>query len=137
MKYETEQAIRSIVSCDTEVTGPNLNRAIRILYGEQESEEDLVHVMRYKDVCELLHVHPRTLEYYINRGYLDRVYGMGGMRALGITRESFIRFTTERVVVRNIPSSGKSRASEGAVTKERKLATGYSPNTGNRRHKYN
>ena len=137
MKYETEQAIRSIVSCDTEVTGPNLNRALRILYGEQESEEDLVHVMRYKDVCELLHVHPRTLEYYINRGYLDRVYGMGGMRALGITRESFIRFTTERVVVRNIPSSGKSRASEGAVTKERKLATGYSPNTGNRRHKYN
>ena len=137
MKAETETLLRNIISLDPEITKENAEKAIDVLRGKVETEDDLVHVMRYKDVCELLHVHPRTLEYYINRGYLDRVYGMGGMRALGITRESFIRFTTERVVVRNIPSSGKSRASEGAVTKERKLATGYSPNTGNRRHKYN
>ena len=47
--------------------------------------------------AELLKVCPRTLIYYLDNGYLDRVYGCG-QRALGVSRESLLRFMTRRVV---------------------------------------
>ena len=46
---------------------------------------------------EILKVKRRTLRHYIYRGYLDRVYG-GGCRAIGVTRESLLRFMTHRTV---------------------------------------
>ena len=39
----------------------------------------------------------RTLDNYLERGLLDRVYA-GGKKAIGVSRESFIRFTTRRVL---------------------------------------
>ena len=106
MKLETEAAIRSILSLDEQVDKEALERAIYILHGRVKSDQDLVHVLRFKEVRKLLNVHRRTLEYYINQGYLDRVYGRG-QRAIGITRDSYLRFTTQRVVVRNNPHSGE------------------------------
>ena len=46
----------------------------------------------------MLHIHRRTLEYYISRGHFDKVYGRGE-RAIGVTRDSFVRFTTQRKTV--------------------------------------
>ena len=43
--------------------------------GKVESNEDLDHVLRRKEVEELLHVHRRTIDYYLDNGYLQRVYG--------------------------------------------------------------
>ena len=132
MKIETENAVRSILSLDPEVSQENLEKAIHILWGRVESEDDLVHVLRYKEVMNLLHVHRRTLEYYIDKGYLDRVYGRGE-RALGISRDSFIRFTTERRVVRN---RQKRNGSDGSLHTDVRLrmATAFEPNNQNRKH---
>lgn len=130
MKVETENAIRSILSLDPEVSQENLEKAIHILWGRVESEDDLVHVLRFKEVMNLLHVHRRTLEYYIDKGYLDRVYGRGE-RALGISRDSYIRFTTERRVVRNRQKRKGSDSSLHADVSLR-MATAFEPNNQNR-----
>ncbi len=79
---------------DEGISQENVEKTIRYLRGERR-EEDLVHVLKFKDVLELLHCHRRTLEYYLAKGYLTRVYG-GGKRAIGISRESYIHFTTPR-----------------------------------------
>ena len=95
MKDCTEQALRSILQGDGEIAPETIDRAIDFLKGKRD-EQSMVHVMRYKDVLKHLNCHPRTLEYYIQKGYLKRVYGLG-QRAIGISRESFIRFTQTRV----------------------------------------
>ena len=111
MKPETETAIRSIVSMDAEVTKEMLERAVDILRGKADSDEELVRVLRYKEVIDLLHIHRRTLDYYIEKGYLDRVYGRK-QRALGISRDSFLRFTSRRVS----PGGGPHRGKQEGVT---------------------
>ena len=95
MKVETEQMIRSMAKMDGEVNPNDLDRAINIMRGVKDDNLDLVHVIRRKDAMKMLGVHRRTLDYYLKMGYLDRVYG-GGQRAIGISRESFIRFTSHR-----------------------------------------
>ena len=104
MKIETENAIRSIVTMDADVTKEALERAIDILRGKVESDEDFVHNVRFCDAQELLKVSRRTLSYYVDHGYLDRVYGCGH-RALGISRESLLRFMNRRVVRRRDPQN--------------------------------
>ena len=101
-----------------------------IMRGKVVTNDDLVHVLRYKEVMDLLHVHRRTLEYYIDKGYLDRVYGRGE-RALGISRDSYIRFTTERRVVRNRQKRKGSDSSLHADVSLR-MATAFEPNNQNR-----
>ena len=105
MKPETETAVRSIVSMDADVTKENLERAIDIMRGKVQSDEDLIHNIKFCDAVELLKVSRRTLSYYIDHGYLDRVYGCGG-RALGISRESLLRFMNRKVVRRCVPPPG-------------------------------
>jgi len=95
MKAQTEAALRGLLGMDEEIAKENIEKAIAYLRGER-TDDELVHVIKYKDVLSLLHCHRRTLEYYIAKGYLTRVYG-GGTRAIGVSRESFIRFTTKRV----------------------------------------
>ena len=96
MKAETEQMVRSILGMDREIAAEDVEKAIRVLKGEPDDNRDLVHVMKRKDVMKLLGIHRRTLDYYLERGYLDRVYG-GGERAIGVSRESFLRFQSQRV----------------------------------------
>ena len=126
MKIETENAIRSIAATDPDVNREILNQAIDILNGKamvekaQESEP-LVKVIRFTDVCDLLKIHRMTLQYYLSKGYLDRVYG-AGKRALGISRDSYIRFTTERRIVKNKPCKHRRRKAgvrDRAHTKKR------------------
>ena len=108
MKTQTEMAVRNILEMDDEINKQDIDRAIDVLRGKKDETgtEGLVHVLRRKEVMELLHIHRRTLDYYIDMGYLDRVYG-GGKKAIGISRESFIRFTSRRVV-RNTKKAKKS-----------------------------
>ena len=99
MRIETETAVRSIVGFDSEVTKEMVERAIDILRGKTDADggEITVHNVRFGDAMEILKVKRRTLRHYIYRGYLDRVYG-GGCRAIGVTRESLLRFMTHRTV---------------------------------------
>ena len=82
---------------DAEVTGEMLERAVAVLRGQAAGDEDMIHTVKFRDAAELLKVCPRTLIYYLDNGYLDRVYGCG-QRALGVSRESLLRFMTRRVV---------------------------------------
>ena len=95
MKAQTEKLMRNLAKMDGEIKGEDLERAITVMRGVKEDGSDLVHVIRRKDAMRMLHVHRRTLDYYIAKGYLERVFA-GGQRALGISRESFIRFTSQR-----------------------------------------
>ena len=99
MRIETETAVRSIVGFDSEVTKEMVERAIDILRGKADADggEITVHNVRFSDAMKILKVKRRTLRHYIYRGYLDRVYG-GGCRAIGVTRESLLRFMTHRTV---------------------------------------
>ena len=128
MKSETETLIRNVVSLDPEVAKENLERAIDIMRGKVESDEDLIHNIRFKDAQDLLKVSRRTLSYYIDHGYLDRVYGCGD-RALGVSRESLLRFMNRRVVRRRNPAAKnlkvgrppKQAGQPTSPTKERKI----------------
>ena len=97
MKTETETAVRSIASIDPEITKEMMEHAIDILRGNVRSEDDLVHVMKRKEVMKILSISRRTLDYYLKRGYLDRVYGGGRINAMGVSRESLLRFQRLRV----------------------------------------
>ena len=100
MKQETENAIRSIASLDPELSTAMVERAIDLLKGRSEECEDFINNIRFRDAQELLKVSDRTLRYYLAHGYLDRVYGCG-QRAIGISRESLLRFMNRRVVRRS------------------------------------
>ncbi len=97
MKPETENMVRTMVATDPTVSREMLERAIIILRGGVETDEDMVHVMRRQDVMKHLSVSRRTLDYYLKMGYLERVYGGGRKYALGVTRESVLRFLKLRV----------------------------------------
>ena len=95
MRAATEAAVRNILSIDTEVKQESVEKAIAILRGEIDPPK-LVRSIPFKTVRELLGIHRRTLDYYLSKGYLDRVYG-GGTRAIGVTQESFERFTSRTI----------------------------------------
>ena len=97
MKKETEVAIRNIIAMDPSIRYEDAERAIRLLNGEKDGGVPEVEMMKRKDVMDLLHITRRTLDNYLERGLMDRVYA-GGKKAIGVSRESFIRFTTRRVL---------------------------------------
>ncbi len=104
MKPETENAIRSIASLDPEVSTTMIDRVIEMMKGANGDSENLIHVVRFNDTVEMLKVSRRTLSYYLDHGYLDRVYGCGE-RAIGVSRESLLKFVNRRVVRRAVPNN--------------------------------
>ena len=97
MRIETETAVRSIVSIDDEVTKEMAERAINLLRGNCPEQEVIIHNVRFEDAIDILKVSRRTLRHYLDTGHLDRVYG-GGCRAIGVSRESLLRFMSRRTV---------------------------------------
>ena len=93
LKKETEVVIRGLLASDKSVAPEDIEKAIAYLQGSPD--EDLAHVIRYKDVLKWLKIHRRTLDYYIQRGYLKRVYG-GGERAIGVSRDSYLKSIARR-----------------------------------------
>ena len=104
MRLETENAIRSIATTDPELTKEVLEHAIDIHRGKVQSNEDIIHSVKYSDAIEIHKISKRTLAYYLDHGYLDRVYGCG-CRAIGVSRESLLRFVNRRVVRRSVPQN--------------------------------
>lgn len=93
MKCQTEMTLRSILALDASVAKADVERAIALLRGKPTHEKDLVHVMRYSEAMKRLGVSRDTINYYVRHGHLKRVYGSGRQRALGISWESYHRFT--------------------------------------------
>lgn len=121
MRIETETAVRSIVCIDTEVTREMLEKALDILRGKSPEEDVIVHNIRFSDAMEILMVSRRTLRHYLDSGYLDRVYG-GGRRAIGVTRESLVRFMTRRTVAHKSSDGLVIRHGTACNTSERSWA---------------
>lgn len=92
MQVQTEMAIRGMLKLDPEIRPEDIERAMSILKGEDGKEKEIVQVLKCKDVVKYLHICRRTLDNYVAKGYLDRVYGGTG-RAIGISRASYERFT--------------------------------------------
>lgn len=105
MKAQTELAIRKLLSLDGEIPQDDIERATSILSGCPDRHEDLVHVLRYKDVMKMLKITREGLKYYIRKGYLVRVFGSGS-RAIGISQDSYQRFTQRRVETSNANAKG-------------------------------
>lgn len=97
MKPETEIAVRGVLMMDPDITKENIERALDVLRGKADGEEIIIHNVRFRDAQEILKVSRRTLRHYLDSGYLDRVFG-GGRRAIGVTRESLLRFMSRRTV---------------------------------------
>ena len=97
MKQETEMAIRGVLMMDADIAKENIERALDILRGKTDGDEPIIHNVRFNDAKDILKVSRRTLRHYLDSGYLDRVYG-GGRRAIGVSRESLMRFMTRRTV---------------------------------------
>ena len=97
MKPETEIAVRGVPMMDPDITKENIERALDVLRGKADGDEIIIHNVRFRDAQEILKVSRRTLRHYLDSGYLDRVFG-GGRRAIGVTRESLLRFMTRRRV---------------------------------------
>ncbi|MBQ3808226.1 MAG: hypothetical protein II840_09760 [Kiritimatiellae bacterium] len=97
MKPETEIAVRGVLMMDADITKENVERALDVLRGKADGEEIIIHNVRFEDAIDILKVSRRTLRHYLDTGYLDRVYG-GGCRAIGVSRESLLRFMSRRTV---------------------------------------
>lgn len=96
MTPQTENIIRNVASLDPEIPPERLEQALSVLRGGSDFNGVIDHVLRRKEVEEILHVHRRTIDYYLEKGYLRRVYG-GGQRAVGISRESLNNFMRRRI----------------------------------------
>ena len=101
MKAQTEKVLRSIFAVDSEIKGENIERAIAVLHGQPYEDADVARVMPYREVLDRLKVNKYTLRYYVKRGYLTKVLGSGN-RAIGVTLESFNRFTTRTTERRKV-----------------------------------
>ena len=82
MRMETENAVRSIVNIDPEITREMIEQAIDVLRGRTE-EVAIVQNVRFRDAQEILKVSRRTLRHYLDSGYLDRVFGGGRRNSKG------------------------------------------------------
>ena len=94
MTPQTEMTLRSLLAMDHEVRQELVERAVDALHHRNEPERELTQVIRYKDAMKLLGVSRDTINYYVRHGHLERVYGCGRQRALGISKESYVRFTS-------------------------------------------
>ena len=105
MKAQTEMAIRGILGLDGDIEPRHIDDAIAVLNGTRlavspTSDDPTIfdfEVLSRGQVAKLLKKHVRTIDYYVKVGLLDRVYG-SGTRAIGVTRESFLRLIHRRVV---------------------------------------
>lgn len=105
MKAQTENAVRGLLALDGEIEAQLIEDAIAVLNGTRlavcpkTDDETIwnVEVLSRGQVAKLLKKHVRTIDYYIRVGLLDRVQGRGS-RAMGISRQSFLRFIQLQVV---------------------------------------
>ena len=94
MTPQTEMTFRSLLAMDQEVRQELVERAVDARHLRLVRQRELSQVIRYKDAMKLLGVSRDTINYYVRHGHLERVYGCGRQRALGISKASYVRFTT-------------------------------------------
>ena len=95
MKIATEEALKSILALDDELSPERISVALEILRNRPPDLSGLTRVIRFKDVAAMLGVSRDTVDGYVRRGHLTAVRG-SGHAALGISSKSYEAFTVGR-----------------------------------------
>ena len=95
MKPSSEVALRSVLAADNEINGEVAERAISALKDSRPETDKLIEVLRIGKVCRMLCLSRTAIQRYLNAGLLNRVTGAGRW-TLGVSKESYIRFTEQR-----------------------------------------
>lgn len=115
MKKQTEITIRSILATDNTIPSELSERAITILSGKDNSSEQHnlpLGIIRFPTAAKLLNVSTWTVNDYANRGLLERVYGGGAKKAIGISLRSYNRFILLQRTHDDIQSEERMRLKE-------------------------
>ena len=103
MKTEIQNLVNMLAAKDPSIKPENLKKALGFLNRKEDPTQDPYRIILYKDVMRMLGVTRLAIEKLIERGYLERGYVDGRKYALGVTRESYRRFTERPVVIRPCP----------------------------------
>ena len=103
MRSEVYALITDLAARDPSIRPENLKKALGYLNRREDPMHDPYRVIPYKDIMRMLGVTRLAIEKLIERGYLERGYVDGRKYALGVTRESYRRFTERPVVIRPCP----------------------------------
>ena len=103
MKIEVYNLITDLAAKDPSIKPENLKKALGFLNRKEDPMQDPYRVILYKDVMRMLGMARLSIEKLIERGYLERGHVPGRKYAVGVTRESYRRFTERPVVIRPCP----------------------------------
>lgn len=111
MNHATEMTIRSIFAVDDSIPEEMYENTIELLRGQTASKEPHAPppgILRFSDAAKLLNVTTWTIYTYARKGFLDRVYGSGNDKAIGVSVESYNRFINQQSL-RRCPSAEQIR----------------------------
>ena len=103
MRIEVYNLITDLAARDPSIKPENLKNALGFLNRREDPMHDPYRVIPYKDVVRMLGMKRLSIEILIQRGYLERGHVPGRKYAVGVTRESYRRFTERPVVIRPCP----------------------------------
>ena len=103
MKTEIHKLVTMLAAKDPSIKPENLEKALAFLNRKEDPIHDPYRVIPYKDVVRMLGMKRLSIEILIQRGYLERGHVPGRKYAIGVTRESYRRFTERPVVIRPCP----------------------------------
>lgn len=93
MNKQTEITLKSIFAVDETIDSAQIDSAIKILQSQTITcKTHPTQVIKFCEAARLLHVTAWTVNDYANRGLLERVYGGGAKKAIGISLQSYNRF---------------------------------------------
>ena len=96
MKRQTREFLALLFKSDETIRPDLADKALRFLDRDREPQNDPTQIVLYKDAVRFLGVDRFTIEGYIQKGLLERAYDPRRKLAVGVTRESYIRFTTRQ-----------------------------------------
>lgn len=94
MSPATESLVRNILVIDGTIPAEVIDKAVGVLNGKVPEDDAPLHAIKPSDVARHLSVSLRTVNRFVERGLLDRVYD-GHTYALGISRDSYFRLAHE------------------------------------------
>ena len=104
MTHQTEATVRAVLKADGGVDDAGINAALAMLNRRRKDAAAPPRILRIGDVMNLLSVSRPTVRRYVKFGHLALFYGRE-RRALGVTSESFVRFTERRSRGTNAPGT--------------------------------
>lgn len=97
MREDSKMALHTALSLDGSISREAIARALAILAGQPEREDDYVRVIKVRDAARILGVTPAGINAYVRRGLLTKVVD-DREKTIGIRGDSLATFQRRRVV---------------------------------------